>query len=104
MVAKSSFYHGPAARCYRPAVVQDTLLGSLATQLTLPEHEIVSIYHTRLEHGYPTPHLERNAVLAEALPWLQQYDIWSRGRFGSYKVGGGGTVVVDDWWDLQGRL
>jgi hypothetical protein len=41
-------------------------------------------------------------VLAEALPWLQQYDIWSRGRFGSYKVGGGGTVVVDDWWRLQG--
>jgi hypothetical protein len=67
-------------------VVQETLLGSLATQLTLPEHEIVSIYHTRIEHGYPTPHLERNAVLAEALPWLQQYNIWSRGRFGSYKV------------------
>lgn len=47
--------------------------------------EIVSIYYRRLEHGYPTPSLERDRVLAEALPWLQKQDIWSRGRFGSYK-------------------
>ena len=39
----------------------------------------------RLEHGYPTPSLGRDAVLAEALPWLRQHGIWSRGRFGSYK-------------------
>jgi hypothetical protein len=71
---------------HRPAVVRDTLLGSLATQLTTADCEIVSIYHRRIEHGYPTPHLGRNAVLAEALPWLQQHGIWSRGRFGSYKV------------------
>ncbi len=40
----------------------------------------------RIEHGYPTPSLGRDAVLEKALPWLQQYNIWSRGRFGSYKV------------------
>ena len=39
----------------------------------------------RLEHGYPTPSLGRDAVLAEALPWLKERRIWSRGRFGSYK-------------------
>lgn len=39
----------------------------------------------RLEHGYPTPSLERDAVLKEALPWLRAQNIWSRGRFGSYK-------------------
>ena len=39
----------------------------------------------RLEHGYPTPSLGRDAVLAEALPWLREQKIWSRGRFGSYK-------------------
>ncbi len=39
----------------------------------------------RLEHGYPTPTLGRDAVLAEALPWLRARGIWSRGRFGSYK-------------------
>ncbi len=47
--------------------------------------EIVSIYHRRLEHGYPTPSLDRDNVLAEALPWLKTQNIWSRGRFGSYK-------------------
>jgi hypothetical protein len=40
----------------------------------------------RLEHGYPTPSLARDGVLEKALPWLQQFNIWSRGRFGSYKV------------------
>ncbi len=39
----------------------------------------------RLEHGYPTPSLARDSVLAQALPWLRERGIWSRGRFGSYK-------------------
>lgn len=47
--------------------------------------EIVSIYYRRLEHGYPTPSLERDGVLEKALPLLQAQGIWSRGRFGSYK-------------------
>ena len=46
---------------------------------------MVSIYHTRVEHGYPTPSLTRDAVLAEALPLLRAAGVWSRGRFGSYK-------------------
>lgn len=47
--------------------------------------EIVSIYHRRLEYGYPTPSLERDEALNIALPWLKEQSIWSRGRFGSYK-------------------
>ena len=39
----------------------------------------------RLEHGYPTPSVGREGVLVDALPWLQQHKIWSRGRFGSYR-------------------
>lgn len=68
-----------------PKVVLETLLGGVATELTTSSDQIVSIYHRRLEHGYPTPSLGRNAVLDEALPWLKQQSIWSRGRFGSYK-------------------
>jgi hypothetical protein len=66
-------------------VVRDTLLGAVATKLVQPGDEIVSIYHRRLEHGYPTPSLGRDAVLKEALPWLRKSNIWSRGRFGAYK-------------------
>lgn len=55
-----------------PGVVRDTLLGALNTQMIGADCDIVSIYHRRLEHGYPTPSLGRNAVLEKALPWLQQ--------------------------------
>ena len=68
-----------------PRVVLDTILGGVATELMAADAEIVSLYHRRLEHGYPTPSLERNEVLNEALPWLKEQSIWSRGRFGSYK-------------------
>ncbi|KAF7533324.1 hypothetical protein G7054_g7183 [Neopestalotiopsis clavispora] len=47
--------------------------------------EIVSLYHTRCKHGYPTPNLERDSVLCEVLPALQDLNIYSRGRFGSWK-------------------
>lgn len=66
-------------------VVLDTLLGAVATKLVAAGDEIVSIYHRRLEHGYPTPSVGRDAVLKQALPWLRKSNIWSRGRFGSYK-------------------
>ena len=54
-----------------------------------PTDEIVSTYHRRFDHGYPTPSLEREGVLKELLPALEKKDIWSRGRFGSwrYEVG-----------------
>lgn len=74
---------------YKP-VNHDTLLGDsiqglINTELLLPEDEIVSTYVRRFDHGYPTPSLERNGVLAEALPYLQKKDILSRGRFGAWK-------------------
>ena len=65
-------------------VVLDTLLGAIATKLVAAGDEIVSVYHRRIEHGYPTPSVGRDAVLKEALPWLRRQGIWSRGRFGSY--------------------
>lgn len=68
-----------------PRVVLDCLNGAIATGLMTGADQVVSLYHRRLEHGYPTPSLGRDAVLAQALPWLRQKGIWSRGRFGSYK-------------------
>ncbi len=68
-----------------PSVVLECLQGAINTSLLTAEHEVVSLYHRRLEHGYPTPSLGRDKVLAQALPWLRARGIWSRGRFGSYK-------------------
>ena len=66
-------------------IVEETIRGAINVTLCGPDAEIVSLYHRRLEHGYPTPHLKRDAALAKALPLLQRHDVWSRGRFGSYK-------------------
>lgn len=66
-------------------ILEQTIQGAINTELCSPDAEIVSTYHRRLEHGYPTPHLMRDGALAKALPLLEAKDVWSRGRFGSYK-------------------
>lgn len=67
-------------------IIEETIRGALNTGMVTSADEIVSIYYRRLEHGYPTPSLERDAVLNEALPVLKsKHSIWSRGRFGSWK-------------------
>ena len=70
-------------------LLKDCIQGLINTDMIKPEDEIVSTYHRKFDHGYPTPALEREGVLKELLPKLQDMDIWSRGRFGSwrYEVG-----------------
>ena len=51
---------------------QETIQGAINTQMIKSTDEIVSIYYRRLEHGYPTPSLDRDNVLAEALPMLRK--------------------------------
>ena len=75
-------------------VDQATLLrayiqGLINTEIIKPDEEIVSTYQRRFDHGYPTPTLEREGILTRLLPKLQKKDIYSRGRFGSwrYEVG-----------------
>ncbi|KAL8931453.1 MAG: hypothetical protein Q9216_007198 [Gyalolechia sp. 2 TL-2023] len=72
------------------SILKDSIAGLLNTSMLQPHDEIVSTYHRRFDHGYPTPSLEREGVLKQLLPTLQdKYDIYSRGRFGSwrYEVG-----------------
>lgn len=70
-------------------LVKDSIQGLINTEMLKPEDEIVSTYHRAFDHGYPTPSLEREGVLKELLPKLQDMGIYSRGRFGSwrYEVG-----------------
>ena len=70
-------------------LLADSIQGLVNTNMLQPTDEIVSTYHRRFDHGYPTPSLEREGVLKQLLPALQAKDIWSRGRFGSwrYEVG-----------------
>jgi len=66
-------------------LIAETIQGCINTTLVNPDDEIVSVYHRRFDHGYPTPTLERDGVLKELLPQLHALGIHSRGRFGSWK-------------------
>ncbi|KAL8343314.1 hypothetical protein RB598_004585 [Gaeumannomyces tritici] len=70
-------------------ILRDCIRGLVNTEMLRPEDEIVSTYNRKFDHGYPTPTLEREGVLKELLPRLQDMGIYSRGRFGSwrYEVG-----------------
>lgn len=78
---------------YKPVdndtLLADSIQGLINTEMIRPEDEIVSTYHRRFDHGYPTPSLEREGVLTKLLPRLLEKGIHSRGRFGSwrYEVG-----------------
>jgi protoporphyrinogen oxidase len=47
--------------------------------------EIASMHVEDLGYAYPVPTLKRDAALAKIQPWLMAHDIYSRGRFGSWK-------------------
>jgi len=66
-------------------LLKESIQGLINTDMIKPGDEIVSTYHRRFDHGYPTPSLEREGVLKELLPKLQAKDIYSRGRFGSWR-------------------
>lgn len=70
-------------------LLTECIQGLVNTEMLRPTDEIVSTYHRRFDHGYPTPTLEREGALTEILPKLKERNIWSRGRFGSwrYEVG-----------------
>ncbi|NEX15670.1 MAG: amine oxidase [Halochromatium sp.] len=66
-------------------VVDDVVRGMRATRLIGDEAPIISRWHRRLHHGYPTPSVERDTILQHVLPALEERDIYSRGRFGAWK-------------------
>ncbi|KAL6807486.1 UDP-galactopyranose mutase [Trichoderma camerunense] len=66
-------------------ILESCIKGLINTKMVEPHDEIVSTYHRVFEHGYPTPSLDRDPILEELLPKLLSMDIYSRGRFGSWK-------------------
>jgi protoporphyrinogen oxidase len=66
-------------------LVEQTLAGALAAGLLESRQQVVSTWQHRVEYGYPTPTLDRDARLARVLPALEGLGIYSRGRFGAWK-------------------
>jgi len=66
-------------------VLDDVIQGALNTKLIERREDLVTTWHYRAGHGYPTPGLQRDEALAEIIPFLEQQDVYSRGRFGLWK-------------------
>ena len=49
------------------------------------QDDIVDTWLFDAKYSYPTPSVERDSILAQAIPFLEQHDIYSRGRFGMWK-------------------
>lgn len=70
-------------------IIDQTVAGLRAVGLIGTADIVCNTWHRRVERAYPTPTLQRNAVLGRLLPALRQDGILSRGRFGAwcYEIG-----------------
>lgn len=75
----------PAKPVDQATLMEDVIQGAVDTRLLPDRDAIVSTWTTRLEYGYPTPSLGRDAALRELLPALMERGVYSRGRFGAWK-------------------
>jgi protoporphyrinogen oxidase len=66
-------------------VVADVVRGLRTCGLISADDTVLSTWHRRLEHGYPTPWLGRDDVLHAVDAELRALGIMSRGRFGAWK-------------------
>jgi protoporphyrinogen oxidase len=66
-------------------VVEQTVAGMVSARLIDSPADVVSTWHYRAGHGYPTPSLGRDEAIGTLLPGLEPYGIFSRGRFGAWK-------------------
>jgi protoporphyrinogen oxidase len=68
-------------------IVDDTIQGLISAGL-LRERDRRDICDTWVYHAdysYPTPTVERDGILSDVIPYLEQHGIYSRGRFGMWK-------------------
>jgi protoporphyrinogen oxidase len=66
-------------------LMEQVVEGLLATKLIERREDIISTWSYRAGYGYPTPGLERDAALAEIIPFYEKHGVLSRGRFGLWK-------------------
>jgi protoporphyrinogen oxidase len=69
------------------SIVEDTIKGLINAGLMKESDrkDIVDTWTYHADYSYPTPSVERDGILAEVIPYLEQHGIYSRGRFGMWK-------------------
>jgi len=66
-------------------LAERALSGLRKTGLVDVERGNARVQVMRAEHGYPVPTLDRDPILDEVLPALEELHLFSRGRFGGWK-------------------
>ncbi len=66
-------------------LLEQVIQGALNTRLIHRREDIVSTWCYRANYGYPTPGLHRDEALTQIIPYFEQHDVYSRGRFGLWK-------------------
>lgn len=67
------------------SLIEETLL-ALEEDGLIPDRSLIcSVIHKRLDLGYPTPFVGRDALVDPALRAFEKLNIYSRGRFGAWK-------------------
>jgi protoporphyrinogen oxidase len=68
-------------------IVDDTITGLVSSGLITDadRKDIVDTWVYHADYSYPTPSVERDTILAQAIPFLEKHGIYSRGRFGMWK-------------------
>ena len=59
--------------------------GLVATGLLEPVAPLASVHVINVEYAYPIPTRDRDAALGVVQPWLRERDVYSRGRFGTWR-------------------
>ena len=75
----------PSKPVHRPSLRESTIAALRRDRLIGHRSEVVSFWHRREEHGYPTPFVGRDEILQMIQPHLERKEIYSRGRFGAWK-------------------
>lgn len=65
-------------------IIEESLSALIQDGLILDKENVISKWYKRLEYGYPTPSLQRNQIVPPTHKALEQFDIYSRGRFGHW--------------------
>lgn len=81
-VSESRLKPAPASAKLR---VDELIRGLLNAGLIQREEDIMNIWQMKIDRGYPTPTLGRDAALNALLPSLDALGVSSRGRFGAWR-------------------
>ncbi|MBC7834977.1 MAG: FAD-dependent oxidoreductase [Phycisphaerales bacterium] len=68
-------------------IVEETIQGLINCGMLAESQraDIVSHWVYHADYSYPTPSVDRDDILADVIPWLEEHSIYSRGRFGMWK-------------------